>query len=152
MDIDPIRTFVSLERRKKELDAALKEATKELADAREAAIEALLAEGRDAVEVDGRRVALEQKASAGPIEDRDAVIEALKASPISGYVEENYNTKSLNSFVTEVLDDVRRRAKEENWDRLYTEDDVRAALPDPLRGVLKVSFYYLLSSTKAKTK
>jgi hypothetical protein len=29
---------------------------------------------------------------------------------------------------------------------------VRAALPEPLRAVLQVSFYYLLSSTKGKTK
>jgi hypothetical protein len=51
-----------------------------------------------------------------------------------------------------LLDDVRRRAKEEKWDRLLTEEDVRTALPEPLRDVLKVSFYYLLSSTNATAK
>ena len=152
MDTEAIRRFVSLEQRKKDLDALLKEATKDLADAREAAIEALLAAGLDAAEVDGRRVALSQKASARPVDDREAVIAALKASPIAGYVAEDYNTKSLDAFVTEVLDDVRRRAHEEEWDRLYTADDVCAALPEPLRDVLKVSFYYLLSSTKARSK
>jgi hypothetical protein len=80
------------------------------------------------------------------------VIEALKSSPISGLVAEDYNTKTLDSVVNEVLEDVRRRADEEQWDRLYTEGDVRAALPEPLRAVLQVSFYYLLSSTKGKTK
>ncbi len=152
MDTEAIRRFVSLEQRKKELDAALKEAAKDLAEAREAAIEALLAAGLDAAEVDGRRVALSQKASARPVDDRETVIAALKASPISGYVAEDYNTKSLDAFVTEVLDDVRCRARDEEWDHLYTEQDVRAALPEPLRPVLNISFYYLLSSTKAKSK
>lgn len=152
MDTEPIRRFVSLEQRKKELDAELKEATKELADAREAAIEALLTAGLDAAEVDGRRIALSQKASARPVEDREAVIQAIKASPVSGYVAEDYNTRSLDSFVTEVLDDVRHRAKDEDWDHLYTEEDVRTALPESLRAVLKVSFFYVLSSTKAKGK
>jgi len=151
VDTEAIRRFVSLEQRKKDLDALLKEATKELAEAREAAIEALLAAGLDAAEVDGRRVALSQKAAARPLEDREAVIAALKASPISGYVAEDYNTRSLDAFVTEVLDDVRRRARDEEWGRLYTEEDVRAALPESLHDVLKVSFYYLLSSTRAKS-
>lgn len=143
---------MSLEQRKEELDAELKEATKDLADAREAAIEALLTAGLDAAEVDGRRVAISQKASARPVEDREAVIQALKTSPVSGYVAEDYNTRSLDSFVTEVLDDVRHRARDEDWNRLYTEEDVRESLPESLRTVLKVSFFYVLSSTKAKSK
>ena len=144
MDNEAIRRFVSLEKRKKELDAALKEATKELAEAREAAIDALLATGFSGVDVDGRHVELSRKASARPVGDRTEVI--------SGLVAEDYNTKTLDSVVNEVLEDVRRRADEEQWDRLYTEEDVRAALPEPLRAVLQVSFYYLLSSTKGKTK
>lgn len=152
MDNEAIRRFVSLARRKKDLDAELKEATKELAEAREAAIEALLAAGYSAVDVDGRHVKLSQKASAKPAEDRAAIIEALKTSSVSGLVAEDYNTRTLDSVVNEILDDVRRRAKEEKWDRLLTEEDVRTALPEPLRDVLKVSFYYLLSSTNATAK
>jgi len=152
VDNEAIRRFVSLEKRKKELDAALKEATKELAEAREAAIDALLATGFSGVDVDGRHVELSRKASARPVGDRTEVIEALKSSPISGLVAEDYNTKTLDSVVNEVLEDVRRRADDEQWNRLYTEEDVRAALPEPLRAVLQVSFYYLLSSTKGKTK
>jgi hypothetical protein len=152
MNTEAIRRFVSLEKVKKDLEAQLKLAASELADSKEAAIEALLAVGLAAVEVDGRRVELVQKAAARPTEDREAVIQALKASPAAGLVAENYDTKSLDSFVNEVLDHVRRRAKEENWDRLYTPQDVCDALPEPMRDVLKVSFFHVLSSRKAPTK
>lgn len=151
MDTEAIRRFVSLENRKKELDAALKEVTEHLGDAKEAAIEALVAEGLDAVEVDGRRVALIPKASASPLTDRESLVAALKTSTASGLVSENYNTNSLNSFATEVYDHVRQQAKDEKWDRLCTEDDVRDAMPEPLRDAVKIFFYYTLSSTKSKS-
>ena len=60
----------------------------------------------------------------------EAVIAALKASELGQYISENYNTQSLKAFVREVAEEARLRC--EQAERLFTEDEVRAALPAPL--------------------
>jgi hypothetical protein len=152
MDVEPLRRFVSLDLRKRELEAQVKEVAAELGEAREAAIDALLAAGLQEGGVDGRNVALVQHAGASPVHTKEDVIAALKASPLAGFVVENYNPNSLRAFADEVLGEVRDRANAEKWDRAYTVDDVRAALPEPLRDVLHISFYYTLSNTKGKAR
>jgi hypothetical protein len=81
VDNEAIRRFVSLARRKKDLDAALKEATKGAGrGAGKPPSKRCWRRAYSAVDVDGRHVKLSQKASAKPAEDRAAMIEALKTS------------------------------------------------------------------------
>ena len=97
--------------------------------------------------VDGRTVSIQQDVYASPLNDREEVVNALKQSELGQYVAENYNTNSVTAFVRELKREVESRAHNEN--RMYGEDDVRAALPEPLGRALKISFVHKLSSRKA---
>jgi vacuolar-type H+-ATPase subunit I/STV1 len=147
MNMQQLRGFVSLENRKKDLDAELKSVKQQLDDLEEALVPQFIEDGVQRMTVDGRTVSIQQDVYASPLNDREDVVDALKQSELGQYVAENYNTNSLTAFVREVKRDVELRAQSEN--RMYTEDDVRAALPEPLGRALKISFVHKLSSRKA---
>jgi hypothetical protein len=85
---------------------------------------------------------------ASPVEgDKDSVIEALKQiDGLEGYVTENYNSQSLNSYVREIARDVQTACTEEG--RPYDADAIKAALPKSLADKLKVSIVPVLRCTK----
>ena len=147
MNIQQLREFVSLENRKKDLDAELKSVKQQLDNLEEALIPQFIDDGVQRMTVDGRTVAIQQDVYASPLNDRDDVVDALKQSELGQYVAENYNSNSLTAFVREVKREVESRAHDEN--RIYSEDDVRAALPEALGRALKISFVHKLSSRKA---
>jgi vacuolar-type H+-ATPase subunit I/STV1 len=147
MNMQQLREFVSLENRKKDLDAELKSVKQQLDDLEEALVPQFIEDGVQKMTVDGRTVSIQQDVYASPLNDREDVVDALKQSELGQYVAENYNTNSLTAFVREVKRDVELRAQSEN--RMYTEDDVRSALPEPLGRALKISFVHKLSSRKA---
>jgi vacuolar-type H+-ATPase subunit I/STV1 len=147
MNMQQLREFVSLENRKKDLDAELKSVKQQLDDLEEALVPQFIEDGVQRMTVDGRTVSIQQDVYASPLNDREDVVDALKQSELGQYVAENYNTNSLTAFVREVKRDVELRAQSEN--RMYTEDDVRSALPEPLGRALKISFVHKLSSRKA---
>ncbi len=147
MDMQQLREFVSLENRKKDLDAELKSVKQRLDYLEDALASQFVEDGVQRMTVDGRTVSIQQDVYASPLNDREDVVEALKRSELGQYVGENYNTNSLTAFVREVKREVEARAQHE--DRMYSEDDVRAALPKPLGRALKISFVHKLSSRKA---
>ena len=156
MNDEALRTFLSLEGRKKELETALNEVKKELDDAKQAAIEALVQAGLavGSPEGSGRELRIKKRASVSPLKGKDALIEAIKASSaLSSYVKEDFNANQLASFVNEVFDGVQERFRDEKPKRFRTDEELdaalRDALPDPLRDVVKIHFYYHLSSKKA---
>ena len=150
MNMEPLREFVSLETKKKQLDAELKAAKQRLDELEEVIIPMFIEEGVPSmcVEVDGvkRTLSPYEDVYASPINDRAEVVDALKTSELGQYVAENYNTNSLTSFVREVWKELKQVATREK--RVVTEDDLRAALPAPLAGALKLSIIHKLSSTK----
>jgi hypothetical protein len=150
MNMEPLREFVSLETRKKQLDAELKAAKQRLDELEEVIIPQFIEEGVPSmtVEVDGvkRTLSIYPDVYASPLNDREEVVDALKQSELGQYVAENYNTNSLTSFVREVWKDLRQTAGREQ--RIVSEDDLRTALPAPLASVLKLSLIHKLSSTK----
>ena len=150
MNMEPLREFVSVETRKKELDAELKAAKQRLDELEEVIIPQFIEEGVPAmtVEVDGvkRTLSIYPDVYASPLNGRDEVVDALKQSELGQYVAENYNTNSLTSFVREVWKELRQTASAER--RIVSEDDLRQALPAPLASVLKLSLIHKLSSTK----
>jgi predicted nucleic acid-binding Zn-ribbon protein len=150
MNLEPLREFVSLENHKKELDADLKATKQRLDELEETIIPMFIEEGVPSmtVEVDGakRTLSIYPDVYASPLNDREEVVDALKRSELEQYVAENYNTNSLTAFVREVWKELRQTAARE--ERAVTEDDLRAALPLPLQGVLKLSLIHKLSSTR----
>ncbi len=147
MNMQQLKTFVSLENQKRDLDAELKQVKQDLDELEERLIPQFVEDGVQRMTVDGRTVSIVQDVYASPTICREDVVEALKESELGQYVGENYNTNSLTAYVREVKREVELRAKEGN--RIYTEDDVRAALPEPLGRTVKVSFVHKLSSRKA---
>jgi hypothetical protein len=147
MNIQQLREFVSLENRKKDLDAELKAVKQQLDDLEEALVPQFVEGGVQKMTIDGRTVSLSQDVYASPLNDREDVVDALKQSELGQYVAENYNTNSLTALVREVKREVESRAQDEG--RMFTEDDVRSALPEPLGRALKISFVHKLSSRKA---
>jgi hypothetical protein len=147
MNMEQLKEFVCLENRKRDLDAELKGVKARLDELEEALVPQFIEDGLTKATVDGRTVSLAQEIYASPLDGRERVVEALKASELAQYVSENYNTNSLSAFVREVARDVAAQAERE--DRIFTEDDVRAALPAPLGLALKISFVHTLRSRKA---
>ncbi len=147
MNMQQLKLFVSLENQKRELDARLKELKQELDGLEEVLVPQFIEDGVQRMTVDGRTVAITQDVYASPAICREDVVEALKQAELGQYVGENYNSNSLTAFVREIKREVEFRAQQEN--RIYTEDDVRAALPEPLGKAIKVSFVHKLSSRKA---
>ena len=147
MNMEQLKEFVCLENRKRDLDAELKGVKAKLDELEEALVPQFIEAGLTKATVDGRTVSLAQEIYASPLDGRERVVEALKASELAQYVSENYNTNSLSAFVREVARDVAAQAERE--DRIFTEEDVRAELPAPLGLALKISFVHTLRSRKA---
>lgn len=147
MNMEQLKEFVCLENRKRDLDAELKGVKAKLDELEEVLIPQFIEAGLTKATVDGRTVSLAQEIYASPLDGRERVVEALKASELAQYVSENYNTNSLSAFVREVARDVAAQAERE--ERIFTEEDVRAALPAPLGLALKISFVHTLRSRKA---
>jgi len=150
MNMEQLREFVSLENRKRDLDAELKATNQKLDQLEDLIIPQFVEAGVPsiAVTVDGitRTLSINPDVYASPLNDRAEVAAALKASELGQYVAENYNSNSLSAYVREIWREVVLIAKRQ--DRIATEDDVRAALPKPLGDVLKISLVHKLSSRK----
>ncbi|MCW5981968.1 MAG: hypothetical protein KIT09_28040 [Bryobacteraceae bacterium] len=147
MNTEQLREFVSLEKTKLALDAELKAVKQRLDNLEQALVPQFIADGVARMTVDGRAISLAQDIYASPLNDRSEVAAALKMSELGQYVAENYNSNSLSAFVREVAREVELVCQQQ--ERLFTEDEVRAALPEPLGKTLKVSFVYALRSRKA---
>jgi len=129
MNMEQLKEFVALEKRKRDLDSELKAIAARIDDLEQALVPQFLNDGINSLRIDGRQVYLAQEIYAGPLRDRAD------------------NTQSLKAFVREVAEEARLRC--EQAERLFTEDEVRAALPAPLSGALKISFVHSLRSRKA---
>jgi len=147
MNMEQLKEFVCLETRKRELDSEIKSITARIDDLEQALVPQFLGDGVASMKVDGRTVYIAQDIHASPVTDRSEVIAALRSSELGQYVTENYNTQSLRAFVREVAAEVRQHCQQS--DRLFSEEEVRAALPEKLGGTLKISFVHSLRSRKA---
>jgi len=147
MNMEQLKEFVCLETRKRELDSELKAIAARIDDLEQALVPQFLSDGVASMKVDGRTVYIAQDIQASPANGRAEVIGALKQSELGQYVSENYNTQSLRAFVREVAEEVRLRCRQQ--DRLFSEEEVRVALPAPLGDTLKIAFVHSLRSRKA---
>jgi len=147
MNIEQLREFVALETRKKEIDAEKKRIAARLDELEEVLIPQFLENGMQRATVDGRTVYIRRDIRVRPAGDRQAVVDALKASDLEAYVKENYNDRSFEAYVREIAKDLQEQAESE--DRILDEQGVIAALPESVGSAVKVLFIHTLSSQKA---
>jgi hypothetical protein len=147
MDTAKVKEYVCLERRKDALAAELKQLEQDLKALERMVVNEMINAGFNKVEADGRMLKLVPDVQASPMEDRWAVVEALKEAGLDQFIPQNYNDSQLRGFVKEIAAEVLDRAQRE--DRVANADDIRAALPEPLGRALKVYLGHKLSSRKA---
>jgi hypothetical protein len=147
MDSEKAKEYVCLERRKDSLAAELKQVDQDLKTLERVVVDEMVNAGFQKIEVDGRTLKLVPDIYASPVEDRWAVVEALKEAGLDQFIPQNYNDSQLRAFVKETAGEVISRAKDEG--RVASAEDVRVALPEPLGRALKVYLGHKLSSRKA---
>lgn len=147
-NLDTLREFLALSEHKKQLASEAK-ATQEKLDALESQItDMFLSAGVNSMSVDGRLLYLRNEVYVGPVGDKIDLIEALKSDTSAcALVQETYNAQTLRSWVNEYAEQVREQCIEEG--RLFDEQALIAALPEPLRPHLKVQFGKSVSNRKA---
>ena len=146
MNEQPLKDYVSLEKRKKGLDDELKQVKAELDRLESVVIDEMVRAGVDKVAVDGRTLKITPAVFASPVEDRWAVVEALKQAGLDQFIPQNYNDSQLRSFVREVAAEVFAQAEERGTPA--TASEIADALPEPLGKALKIYLGHELSSRK----
>jgi hypothetical protein len=147
MNTEPLKEYVCLEKRKKDLDAELKQVKADLDRLESVVIDEMVRAGLQKAEIDGRTLKIVPAVFCSPVEDRWAVVEALKQAGLDQFIPQNYNDAQLRGFVRETAAEVLARAQEDQ--RAATAEDVAAALPEPLGRALKIYLGHELSSRKA---
>ena len=147
MDDAKVKEYVCLERRKDALSAELKVVDQDLKALERVVVNEMVNAGFNEVSADGRKLKLVPDVNASPVQDRWAVVEALKEAGLDQFIPPNYNDSQLRGFVKEVASEVISRAQDE--ERVASAEDIRAALPEPLGRALKVYLGHKLSSRKA---
>jgi hypothetical protein len=147
MNMQQLKGFVSLEHRKRDLDAELKQIKQQLDDLERLLVPQFIEDGVQKLTVDGRTVSVGEDIYASPLRDREEVVAALGESGLGQYITPNYNANSLTAFVREVAREVKVNAEAQG--AIYDEDDVFKALPPRLADALKISFVHVLRSRQA---
>jgi hypothetical protein len=147
MNIELLGEFVCLHARKRELDSELKASAGRIDDLEEAIVPPFLSDAIAYINVRGRTVYLAKDIQASPANDRADAIRALRQCRLDQYVSETCNPQSFRGFVREAADPAMLLCHEQN--PLFSQEDIRAALPAPLREALKISFVNCLCSRKA---
>jgi hypothetical protein len=147
MDTAKVKEYVCLERRKDALAAELKQVEQDLKALERVVVNEMVNAGFNKVEAEGRALKLVPDVQASPVEDRWAVVDALKEAGLDQYIPQNYNDSQLRGFVKEIATEVFSKAQDE--ERVASAEDIRAALPEPLGRALKVYLGHKLSSRKA---
>jgi len=147
LDTAKVKEYVCLERRVDALSAELKQAKHDLGELEAVVVNEMLNAGFQKVTADGRTLTLKPKVEASPVEDRWAVVEALKQAGLDQFIPQNYNDSQLRGFVKEIASGVLALAERE--ERVATAEEIQAAMPEPLGKALKVWLGHELSSRKA---
>jgi len=147
MNEQPLKEYVSLEKRKKALDAEVKQVNSDLDRLETVVIDEIVRAGLDEVKVDGRALKIKPAVYCSPVRDRWAVVDALREAGLDQFIPQNYNDQRLRSFVKEIAAEVLACAERE--DRAATAEEIAAALPEPLGSALRVYLGHELSSRKA---
>ncbi|MGA3099533.1 MAG: hypothetical protein ABSF25_24015, partial [Bryobacteraceae bacterium] len=122
MNEQPLKEYVCLEKRKKDLTAELKQIQADLDRLETVVIDEMVRAGVQKVEVDGRTLKIVPAVFCSPVENRWAVVEALKEAGLDQFIPQNYNEAQLRGFVKETAAEVFARADQE--DRVATAEEI----------------------------
>jgi isopentenyl phosphate kinase len=136
MNEKPLKEYVSLEKRKKEIAAELKQVSADLNRLEVVVVDEIVNAGVQEVTVDGRILKPVPAIFCSPAKGRLAVVDALREAHLDEFIPPDFNDARLRSYVKEMAQDVFVRAGEE----------VADALPAPLGPVLKIYLSHELSS------
>ena len=146
MNTAELKEFVSLEKEKADLKQQLKQVQERLDELDRKLTEQFLQDGMESSKIDGRTVYLRRDIYASAKEGcREAVVAALKACQLSQYVREDYNAKSVEAMVRELVKAAEEEARLDN----RVLDDPATAVPPPLAETLKISSVYSISSRRS---
>ena len=149
MNVVQLREFVKLENERAEIEERLKALKQRQDELEQALIPQFIADGMDAMKLDGRTIGIKRDIFASPRDgNKQAVIDGFKQNDeVKAYVKEDFNSASVSKWVREIAADVREQC--EAQDKLFDEKAIEAALPAPLNQALKVAFVFKLTSRKA---
>ena len=103
MNAEQLRTYVTLEQQRLDLEAQVEAIKKETAELETLLLPQFEQEAIERISIDGRTVYVERKLWAKAKDgDKPAVCKALKRCRLGDYVEETYNTNSLSAYIREL--------------------------------------------------
>lgn len=136
--LTPVQQLVSAHKRKKGLEAELKEVGQEIAALSEVCLNRFIEEGTQSMRVDGRTVYLYRQIfpSIADGYSRQDVKHALETLGLDDLI--SYNSASLGSYVRELVNAVPDFFNNEG-SLVATEAQIMEAFPDPIKDILRVS-------------
>lgn len=103
LNLAPLRTFVDLTKRKRELEAELKGVNKEIEGVKEAALEEMAEAGMSSVPFDDMTVYAAKQVRA-KVADQEAACAALRRAGYADLVKESVNLNTLSAFLRELTE------------------------------------------------
>ena len=103
MNAEQLRSYVTLEQQRLDLEAQVEAIKTETAELETLLLPQFEQEAIERISIDGRTVYVERKLWAKAKDgDKPAVCKALKRCRLGDYVEETYNTNSLSAYIREL--------------------------------------------------
>ena len=134
-----LRTYTSYANHKSRVDSEAKRIAQKMAQISDAVIAAFQDNALEKWTSNGRTLSLRRELWAGHQEDqKENLLEALKAAGLHEYVSEGYNTMSLSAFV-----------READPDSQLTPEEIIAKLPPEIQPFIKVSEKIKIGHRKA---
>jgi hypothetical protein len=133
MELDKLKEFTELNKRKKELDAELKEVKKKMSDLEEQVVNEFEEEGIDSVKVNGMNVYLKQEIQVSVNGDKERANQVLIDLGLGDLVKETANIQSVKAWYRE-----RRREYEEALFHGDEETAEKLALPETFEEAFNV--------------
>lgn len=150
MNDEQVKEFVRLEKEKRRVEAELGRIEKLIKDLKEALLPQFLAANCQHTSVDGRTIYVHTDIRPSMVNGREAVVSALEAEGLDQFI--GVNHQGLGGYVREIAREVEGSIARENaavpqeQHKVFSEEDVRAALPGKLRDEIAVVFKYDLRS------
>jgi hypothetical protein len=147
---DDIKAFVRFEKEKRRLKTELDLVDQEIDKLKESLIPQFLEKNRQHDRVDERTVYIQRSIYPAMVNGAAATVTALRQAGVDSLI--GVNHQRLASYVTEIARDVEDQVKRDNQaqpqerHQIFTEELVRAALPEPLREEVSITFKYDLRS------
>lgn len=134
--------FQALTERKAAIDAELKGIKARLADLEPRLLEFMTEMGMQSIKAGGRTFYIHRQLWAGKLADADPhqFAEIMRALGLGDMVKESVNAQTLSSWVREQAAEL---------DGAATPEEIVAALPEELRGIVKISEVYSVRSRKS---